>query len=57
MMVPKSKLEISRSSTVIIKEVFANSPWTRSYRITKSRCQTDLEAPESAPCACLGDQP
>ena len=49
MMVPKAKLEISRSSTIVIKEVFANSPWIRSYRIAKSRCQMDSKAPESVP--------
>ena len=36
MMVPKAKLEISRSSTIVIKEVFAKSPRIRSYRIAKS---------------------
>ena len=48
MMVPMAKLEILRSSTIVIKEVFANSPWIRSYRIAKSRCQTGSEAPEWA---------
>ena len=50
MMVLKAKLEISCSSTIVIKEVFANSPRIRSYRITKSRCEADSEAPESVLC-------
>ena len=49
MMVPKAKLEISHSSTVFIKEVFANWPQIRSYRITKSCFQMDLEAPKLVP--------
>ena len=58
MMVSKAKMEISHSSTIVIKEVFANSPWIRSYRIAKSRCQTDSEAPESAPRArVVADRP
>ena len=44
MMVPKAKLEISRISTIVINEVFANSPWIRSYRITKLHCQSDSVA-------------
>ena len=54
MMVPMAKLEILRSSTIVIKEVFANSPRIRSYRITKSHCQTDSEAPKLVPRACRG---
>ena len=42
MMVPKVKLEISRSSTIVIKEVFAKSPRIWSYRIAKSRCQSSV---------------
>ena len=51
MMVTKAKLKISHSSTIVIKEVFANLPRIRSYRITKTHCQSDLEAPELAPRA------
>ena len=42
MMVPKAKLEISRSSTIVIKEVFAKPPRIRSYSITKSRYQSSV---------------
>ena len=42
MMVPKAKLEISRSSTIVIKEVFAKSQWIRSYRYTNLRCQSSV---------------
>ena len=58
MLLPKTKLEISHSSTIVIKEVFANSPRMRSYRIAKSRYQTDSEALESAPrVRIMADQP
>ena len=42
MMVLKAKLEISCSSTIVIKEVFAKSQRIRSYQITKSRYQSSV---------------
>ena len=42
MMVPKAKLEIACSSTIVIKEVFAKSPRIWSYRIAKLRCQSSV---------------
>ena len=40
MMVLMAKLEISRSSTIVIKEIFANSNWFGRYRGSKSLCQS-----------------
>ena len=48
MMVLKSKLEISYSSTTFIKEVFANLQRVRSNSITKSRYQSSIAEPETA---------
>ena len=42
MMVLKEKLEISRSSTIVIKEVFTKSARIMSYGITKSGCQLSV---------------
>ena len=42
MMICKAKLEISRSSTIVLKEIFVKSPRIRSYRIAKSRCQSSI---------------
>ena len=42
MMVLKAMVEISRSSIIVIKEVFANLPRIRSYGMTKSRCQLSV---------------
>ena len=58
MMVPKEKLEISHRSTIVIKEVFANSPRIRSYRITKSHCQSFVASLKPARAArVVADRP
>jgi len=53
MMVLKAKLEISRSSTLVIKEVFAKSPRIRSYTIIKSSCHTSIAGLKLAKAACV----
>ena len=45
-MVPKAKLDISRRSTIVIKQVFKNSPRITSYRVTKSHRQSGSAASE-----------
>ena len=54
MMVPKAKLEISHSSTIVIKEVFAKSPWIRRMDRLNLLHQSGSEVTEPTPRARRG---
>jgi len=54
MMVPKAKLEISRGSTIVIKEVFTKSPQIRRTDRLNLLCQSGSEVTEPTPCTHRG---
>ena len=56
MMVPKAKLEISRGSTIVIKEVFTKSPKIRRTDHLNLLCQSGSEVTELTPRARRGRQ-